>query len=71
MNFSAFAAKTSSEVNILRQILVAAANAGSAKPNASTTIQPSYLTSFKVLKVVAQSTCPSPGVERSFSEMWT
>lgn len=41
MNFNASAASVISSLNIRRQILVAAAISGSAKPNASTTIQPS------------------------------
>lgn len=41
MNFSALVASVSSSVNIRRQILVAAARAGSDRPKASTTNQPS------------------------------
>src|SRR5437868_4926925 len=44
---------------------------GSAWPKLSTTSQLSYETSLIALNVVSQSTCPSPGVERSFSEVWT
>src|SRR5262249_46608235 len=51
MNRRARVARYSSEGNIRRQILVAAARAGSARPNASTTSQPSYCTSLSVLKV--------------------
>jgi Zn-dependent protease len=71
MNRSASRESCSSLANMRRQILVAAARSGRASPKASTTIQPSYLVSFSVLKVVSQSTCPSPGVPRSFSEMCT
>jgi Zn-dependent protease len=69
MNRRASRESCSSFGNMRRQILVAAARSGRASPKASTTIQPSYLVSFSVLKVVSQSTCPSPGVPRSFSEM--
>jgi Zn-dependent protease len=69
MNRRASRESCSSLANMRRQILVAAARSGSASPKASTTIQPSYLVSLSVLKVVSQSTCPSPGVPRSFSEM--
>jgi Zn-dependent protease len=69
MNRSASRESCSSLANMRRQILVAAARSGSARPNASTTIQPSYLVSLSVLNVVSQSTCPWPGVPRSFSEM--
>jgi Zn-dependent protease len=69
MNRSASRESCSSFENMRRQILVAAARSGSASPKASTTIQPSYLVSLSVLKVVSQSMCPSPGVPRSFSEM--
>jgi Zn-dependent protease len=69
MNRSASRESCSSLVNIRRQILVAAARSGSARPKASTTIQPSYLVSLSVRNVVSQSTCPVPGVPRSFSEM--
>ncbi len=71
MNRSASRESCSSLVNMRRQILVAAARSGRARPKASTTIQPSYLVSLSVLNVASQSTCPSPGVPRSFSEMWT
>jgi Zn-dependent protease len=71
MNRSASRESCSSLVNMRRQIFVAAAKSGRARPNASTTIQPSYFVSLRVLNVVSQSTCPSPGVPRSFSEMWT
>jgi Zn-dependent protease len=71
MNRNASRESCSSLVNMRRQILVAAARSGSARPKASTTSQPSYLVSLRVLNVVSQSTCPSPGVPRSFSEMWT
>jgi len=56
MNRSASRDRCSSEENIRRQILVAAARSGSASPKASTISQPSYLTSLSVLKVVSQST---------------
>jgi Zn-dependent protease len=69
MNLRASRESCSSFWNMRRQILVAAARSGSASPKASTTIQPSYLVSLSVLNVVSQSTCPSPGVPRSFSEM--
>jgi Zn-dependent protease len=71
MNRSASRESCSSFANMRRQIFVAAARSGRASPNASTTIQPSYLVSLRVLKVVSQSTCPAPGVPRSFSDMWT
>ena len=50
---------------------VAAARSGSARPNASITSQPSYLTSLSALNVSSQWTWPVPGVPRSFSLMWT
>jgi Zn-dependent protease len=71
MKRSASRESCSSLVNMRRQILVAAARSGSARPKASTVIQPSYLVSLSVLNVASQSTCPWPGVPRSFSEMWT
>jgi membrane-associated protease RseP (regulator of RpoE activity) len=58
MNRSASRESCSSLENMRRQILVAAARSGSARPKASTTIQPSYLVSLSVLNVVSQSTCP-------------
>ena len=69
MNRSASLDSCSSLVNMRRQIFVAAAKSGRARPKASTTIQPSYFVCLRVLNVVSQSTCPSPGVPRSFSEM--
>lgn len=56
MNRSASRDRCSSDENIRRQILVAAARSGSASPKASTISQPSYLTSLSILKVVSQST---------------
>jgi Zn-dependent protease len=56
MNRSASRARWSSEGNIRRQILVAAARSGRANPKASTISQPSYFTDLRVRKVVSQST---------------
>ena len=56
MNRKASRESCSSDLNMRRQILVAAARSERASPKASTTIQPSYFTSLSVLNVVSQST---------------
>src|SRR5438552_3927877 len=53
--------------NRSRHTLVAAASAGSARPNASMVSHPSYPTLRKARNVSSQCTMPVPGVPRSLS----
>ena len=54
-----------------RQIAAAAANSGPGSAKDSMVIQPLYSISLSAVSTPRQSTCPVPGMPRSFSEIWT